>query len=123
MTEHVRAPQKLSAADLENLKAEIVADITKQLQEFLEKQLAIQNDRSVSGFCRRWSFSRFLFYDRIAEMPDVMHVGNRTIISPEAEAKWVKEREAAAKIAPKRIVAKPRTVKPTIHLEDQSPLK
>jgi hypothetical protein len=107
MTAQVRA-SRLSA-DLENLKAEIAADVAAQLKthitELLAEQAAIQNDRSVSGFCRRYSFSRFLFYDRPDEMPDVMHVGNRTIISPEAEATWIKAREAAAKTAPKRVIA------------------
>jgi hypothetical protein len=115
MTAHVRAPQKLSSADLENLKAEIVDDITAQLKtyitEFLAEQVAIQNDRSVTAFCRRWSFSRFLFYDKPDEMPATMHVGGRTLISPEAEARWVKEREAAAKTAPKRLIGKSRTAR------------
>jgi hypothetical protein len=115
---------RLSPSDLETIKAEIVDDITAQLKtfitEFLAEQVAIQTDRSVSGFCRRRGFSRFLFYDRIDEMPDVMHVGGRTLISPEAEAKWVKEREAAAKVAPKRIVGKARAAaKIAAHQEDQ----
>jgi hypothetical protein len=127
MTEHVRGlpHHKPSAANLENLKAEIVDDITTELKEFLAKLLAdeaaARNDRSVTGFCRRWSISRFLFYDMQGrgEGPPVMHVGGRTLISPEAEAKWVKEREAAALVGPKRIVGRAR--KPIAPLEEDQP--
>jgi hypothetical protein len=108
MAANVRASQQLSA-ELENLKAEIAADVAAQLKthitEVLAEQAAIKNDRTIAAFCRRWSFSRFMFYDRVSEMPDVMHIGARTIISPEAEARWVLAREAAAKTAPKRVLA------------------
>jgi hypothetical protein len=97
------------SAELENLKAEIAADVAAQLKthitEVLAEQAAIKNDRTIAAFCRRWSFSRFMFYDRPDEMPDVMRIGARTIISPEAEVRWVKAREAAAKTAPKRVIA------------------
>jgi hypothetical protein len=113
MTKFVSPNTKQSATAIEDLKVKIAADIVPQLQEFLAKlhaeQVAIQSDRSVSGFCRRWGISRFLFYEKQAEMPRVMHVGGRTLISPVAEAEWVKGREAAAKVAPKRVVGKART--------------
>jgi hypothetical protein len=127
MSKHVSPDLKLSAAAIDALKVEIAADVVPQLKEFLAKlaadQAAIQTDRSVTGFCRRWGISRFLFYEKIEEMPTVMHVGGRTLISPEAEAAWVKQREAAAKTGPKRIVGKARTVKPIASLDDQPALK
>jgi hypothetical protein len=125
MTAHVRANPK-QPADLESLKLEIATDVAEQLKEYLAGLMAeagaVQTDRSVTGFCKRWGISRFLFYDKLTEMPATMHVGGRTLISPEAEALWVKEREAAAKIAPKRIVGKARTVR-LAYQEDQSPPK
>lgn len=113
MTKHVSPDAKLSAAAINALKVEIAADVVPQLKEFLAKLVADQaaalNDRSVSGFCRRWGISRFLFYEKPAEMPATMHVGGRTLISPEAEALWVKQRESAALVGPKRIVGRART--------------
>jgi hypothetical protein len=115
MSKAVSPNTKLSAPALDRLKAEIAADVAAQLKEYLAGLMAeagaVQTDRSVSGFCRRWGISRFLFYDKPDEMPATMHVGGRTLISPEAEALWVKQREAAAKTAPKRIVGRARTTK------------
>jgi hypothetical protein len=123
MTAHVRAPQKLSARafDLESIKVEVAAAVRETVEKLLSEQLAIQTDRSVSGFCRRWGFSRFLFYDRIDEMPAVMHVGGRTLISPAAEELWIKQREAAAKVAPKRLVGKARAAEQIAAYPEQPP--
>jgi hypothetical protein len=112
MSKPVRPDLKLSAAAIDALKVELAADVVPQLKEFLAKlladQAAIQTDRSVTGFCRRWGISRFLFYEKPAEMPVTMHVGGRTLISPEAEQLWIRQREQAALTGPKRIVGRAR---------------
>jgi hypothetical protein len=117
MAKHVSSNTRLSATAIEDLKAEIAAHIVAQLKEYLAELLAgetaARNDRSVSGFCRRWGISRFLFYDKPHEMPATMHVGGRTLISPEAEALWVRKREEAAKTAPKRVVGRARSQRET----------
>jgi hypothetical protein len=94
-------------------QAERDAEIIAQLKA-LRECAAIQTDRSVTGFCRRWSVSRFLFYQlrKIGKAPAVMHVGGRTLISPESERAWILAREAEATTAPKRIVGKARRTQP-----------
>jgi hypothetical protein len=127
MNKLVSPSVRLSATAIEELKTEIAADVASQIKEtfgkFLAEQALAMNDRSVSGFCKRWGISRFLFYDKIAEMPAVLHVGGRTLISPEAEALWIKQREAAAQVAPKRIVGRARNAGTAPQLDDHPPLK
>jgi hypothetical protein len=119
MDRHVSLDLKLSSEQIalrqaigDDVAARIETAVERWSNEALRKALQqaikISYDRSVSGFCRRWGISRFLFYDRIGEMPAIMHVGGRTLISPEAEATWIKQREAAAITAPKRCVGKVR---------------
>lgn len=55
-------------------------------------------DPTIPGFCARHKLSRAMFYvlvDR-GEAPRTYVVGKLRRISPEAEAAWVREREAAA---------------------------
>jgi hypothetical protein len=125
MAAHISPNVKLTASALDQLKAEIAADVVGQIKEYfaglMAEASAVQSDRSVSGFCRRWGFSRFLFYDKPKEMPATMHVGGRTLISPEAEALWVKKREEAAKTAPKRVTAAGRARAKIAHQETEPP--
>ena len=54
-------------------------------------------DASIAGFCRRQGISRSSYYNLAAagETPREYRVGKLVRISAEAEAEWVREREAA----------------------------
>lgn len=53
-------------------------------------------DPSIEGFIRRQKISRSLFYLLVAQGagPKTYRIGRLVRISAEAEAKWVREREA-----------------------------
>ena len=56
----------------------------------------LQSSRTIDGFCYRQTICRAMFYKLEAEgkAPRTYNVGTRRMISPEAEAEWVAEREA-----------------------------
>jgi hypothetical protein len=58
----------------------------------------LQSSRTIDGFCYRQTICRAMFYKLEAEgkAPRTYYVGTRRIVSPEAEAEWVAEREAEA---------------------------
>ena len=80
------------------------------IERLLRENLKQINDRSIIAFCRRWGIGRSTFYDMLAAGtgPAMMVVHGRRLISPEAEARWVREREAAALTAPRKTVGRPR---------------
>lgn len=57
----------------------------------------VARDPSINGFCRRHSFSRSSYYNLKAAglAPREYVVGKLVRISAEAEAEWVRQREAA----------------------------
>lgn len=54
-------------------------------------------DPSVLGFCQRHQISRSHFYNLLArgEGPRIFRIGKLVRVSAEAEAEWVRQREAA----------------------------
>lgn len=65
------------------------------------------DERSVEGFCRRWSISRATFYNlkRRGLAPAIMKLGTRTIVSPEAEEAWRLRMEAETAAQEQRLAA------------------
>lgn len=55
-------------------------------------------DPSIEGFCRRHSLSRSSYYNlkNVGKAPREYVVGKLIRISPDAEADWVRDREAEA---------------------------
>jgi len=56
---------------------------------------------SISTFCRRHGISVPFFNRRRDEMPQVIKIGVRSLITREAAERWRKDREKAAKAPPK----------------------
>ena len=56
---------------------------------------------SIDEFCAAYNLSRGFFYKlkQRGEAPRIMHLGGRQLISREAAADWVREREAASAAA------------------------
>lgn len=50
---------------------------------------------TIQEFCRRHRLSVALFYKMKGEMPAVIRVGSRVLVTREAAAAWRKAREAA----------------------------
>ena len=119
---NARANPKLPAALIVDLKTALGEEISQQLDDafhkwvngaierLLRENLKRQNDRSIIAFCRRWGIGRSTFYEMLAAGtgPAMMVVHGRRLISPDAEARWVGEREAAALTTPKKTVGKSR---------------
>jgi hypothetical protein len=55
-------------------------------------------DADINGFCRRHQICRATYYNlkKQGKGPRVMRVGSRDRITEEADADWVREREAEA---------------------------
>jgi hypothetical protein len=51
--------------------------------------------RSIPEFCEAHGFSRASFYNHRDEMPATIRVGNRRLVTMEAEQRWRREREQA----------------------------
>jgi hypothetical protein len=79
-----------------------VADLRRQVARLFrllgQDREPAENDRSISGFCRRQSISRAHYYNlkKAGKGPREMAAGSRRTISPQAEADWEAEREAEA---------------------------
>jgi hypothetical protein len=51
--------------------------------------------RSIPEFCKAHGFSRASFYNHRDRMPATIRVGNRRLVTMEAEQRWRREREQA----------------------------
>lgn len=62
----------------------------------MDRFFEVPRDPSIAGFCRRTLISRSSFYNLVAagEAPRMFRIGKLVRISAEAEAEWVRRREA-----------------------------
>lgn len=80
--------------DVATLKTQVAT-----LLQLLSGQRATQRDSSITGFCKRHGISRGTYWNMQQEGkgPRVISVGKqRRVITEEAEADWIHERQAAA---------------------------
>jgi len=93
--------------------AELLAKIcTEQVFASLSDEVAVGESKTIPEFCRAEKISEAMFHQMVGEGwgPDIMAVGKATRISPEAHAKWRRQREAAASAGVRR--ALPTSPKP-----------
>jgi hypothetical protein len=83
-------------SDVEAVLTIEVAELRRQVARLLrilgEER---EDDRSIAGFCRRKGICRATFYlwRKAGRGPRETRIGNRWLITPEAEADWDREYE------------------------------
>jgi hypothetical protein len=66
-----------------------------------DELLATAPSRSIADWCKHRGISRAKFYqlDKAGLAPRTFHIGTKRIVSPIADAEWIRERDAEAGVA------------------------